>query len=162
MSAPSVPPGTTALTGGPLTEPMTGPLSGMRILDFSRLLPGPWATQLLGALGADVVKIEQPGIGDLSRHNHPRYRRDSVYFNTVNANKRSAAIDLSGENSTEMVAALIDWADVLVESFRPGVARKLGIDAAHARTRKPSLIHWAVGSSKGSPARNKVRRLLRS
>lgn len=74
----------------------TGPLAGMRILDFSRLLPGPWATQLLGALGADVVKVEQPVIGDLSRHNHPRYVRDSVYVNTVNANKRSAAIDLSG------------------------------------------------------------------
>jgi len=65
-------------------------------LDFSRLLPGPWATLLLGTLGADVVKVEQPVIGDLSRHNHPRYVRDSVYFNTVNANKRSAAINLSG------------------------------------------------------------------
>jgi crotonobetainyl-CoA:carnitine CoA-transferase CaiB-like acyl-CoA transferase len=120
------------------------PLSGMRILDFSRLLPGPWATQLLGALGADVVKIEQPGIGDLSRHNHPRYRRDSVYFNTVNANKRSAAIDLSGSTAAEALPAMIGWADVLVESFRPGVAAKLGIDAASARAIKPALIHCAI------------------
>jgi alpha-methylacyl-CoA racemase len=88
----------------------TGPLAGMRILDFSRLLPGPWATQLLGALGADVVKVEQPVIGDLSRHNHPRYVRDSVYFNTVNANKRSAAIDLSGGTAAEVVPALIHCA----------------------------------------------------
>ena len=122
----------------------TGPLAGMRILDFSRLLPGPWATQLLGALGADVVKVEQPLIGDLSRHNHPRYVRDSVYFNTVNANKRSAAIDLSGDTAAEVVPALIVWADVLVESFRPGVAAKFGIDAATARARKPSLIHCAI------------------
>ena len=122
----------------------TGPLAGMRILDFSRLLRGPWATQLLGTLGADVVKVEQPVIGDLSRHNHPRYVRDGVYFNTVNASKRSAAIDLSGGTAAEVVAALIDWADMLVESFRPGVAAKLGIDAASARARKPSLIHCAI------------------
>lgn len=121
-----------------------GPLRGMRILDFSRLLPGPWATQLLGALGADVVKVEQPVVGDLSRHNHPRYVRDSVYFNTVNANKRSVAIDLSGGIAAAVVPTLIDWADVLIESFRPGVAAKLGIDAATARARKPSLIHCSI------------------
>jgi crotonobetainyl-CoA:carnitine CoA-transferase CaiB-like acyl-CoA transferase len=88
----------------------TGPLAGVRILDFSRLPPGPWATQLLGALGADVVKVEQPVIGDLSQHNHPRYVPDSVYFNTVNANKRSAAIDLSGGTAAEVVPALIHCA----------------------------------------------------
>ena len=121
-----------------------GPLRGMRILDFSRLLPGPWATQLLGALGADVVKVEQPVVGDLSRHNHPRYVRDSVYFNTVNANKRSVAIDLSGGTAAAVVPTLIDWADVLIESFRPGVAAKLGIDAVTARARKPSLIHCSI------------------
>ncbi len=120
------------------------PLAGMRILDFSRLLPGPWATQLLGALGADVVKVEQPVIGDLSRHNYPRYRRDSVYFNTVNANKRSLAIDLSGSTAAEVVPTLVDWADVLVESFRPGVAARLGIDAETVRARKPALIHCAI------------------
>jgi CoA:oxalate CoA-transferase len=135
---------TTPATGNTRAPATPGPLTGMRILDFSRLLPGPWATQLLGALGADVVKIEQPVIGDLSRHNHPRYVRDSVYFNTVNANKRSVAIDLSGGTAAEVVPSLVDWADVLIESFRPGVAAKLGIDAVAARTRKPSLIHCAI------------------
>ena len=128
----------------PASSAHAGPLRGMRILDFSRLLPGPWATQLLGALGADVVKVEQPVVGDLSRHNHPRYVRDSVYFNTVNANKRSLAIDLSGGSAAAVVPTLIDWADVLIESFRPGVAAKLGIDAATARARKPSLIHCSI------------------
>lgn len=90
--------------------PGTSPLAGMRILDFSQLLSGPWATQLPRALGADVVKVEQPVIGDLSRHNHPRFVHDSVYFDTVNASKRSAAIDLSGGTAAEVVPALIHCA----------------------------------------------------
>jgi len=120
------------------------PLAGMHVLDFSRLLPGPWATQLLGALGADVVKIEQPGIGDPSRHNHPRYRQHSVYFNSVNANKRSVALDLSIVSGRALLPRLLDWADVLVESFRPGVAVRLGIDAQTTRAAKPALIHCAI------------------
>lgn len=126
------------------TPPGRPPLAGMRVLDFSRLLPGPWATQLLGALGADVVKVEQPGVGDLSRHNHPRLREHSVYFNAVNANKRSLAIDLARPEGAALLPALLDWADVVIESFRPGVARRLGIDAQAVRARRPEVIHCAI------------------
>lgn len=120
------------------------PLAGMRVLDFSRLLPGPWATQLLGALGADVVKVEQPGVGDLSRHNHPRLREESVYSSAVNANKRSLAIDLARPEGAALLPSLLDWADVVIESFRPGVARRLGIDAQAVRARRPEAIHCAI------------------
>ena len=70
------------------------PLAGIRVLDWSRLLPGPWCSQMLGDLGAEVIKVEQRGAGDPSRHNAPRYRDGSVYFHGVNGNKQSLTIDL--------------------------------------------------------------------
>src|SRR6185436_13903333 len=104
------------------------PLAGVRVVDFSRLLPGPWCTQMLGDLGAEVIKVEQPGIGDFSRHNPPNYRSGSAYFNSVNRHKRSLAVDLSSKEGRKVAHRLIDWADVVVESFRLGVPAKLGID----------------------------------
>ncbi|MFN7753338.1 MAG: CaiB/BaiF CoA transferase family protein [Pseudomonadota bacterium] len=132
------------MTQATTPQAATPPLAGMRVLDFSRLLPGPWATQLLGALGADVVKVEQPGVGDLSRHNHPRLREESVYFNGVNANKRSVAIDLARPEGAALLPALLGWADVVIESFRPGVARRLGIDAETVRGCRPDVIHCSI------------------
>jgi CoA:oxalate CoA-transferase len=120
------------------------PLAGVKVLDFSRLLPGPFATQMLGALGADVVKVEQPGIGDPSRHNHPRYRVDSVYFHAANGNKRSIALDMAIPDGKEVVERLLRWADVAVESFRPGVAAKLGMDCARARSLNPRLVYCSI------------------
>ena len=101
-----------------------GPLEGVRVIDFSRLLPGPYATMMLGELGADVIKVEQPGIGDPSRHNNPRYRHGSVYFHAANGNKRSIALDMAAEPGKEVAQRLLRWADVAVESFRPGVAAR--------------------------------------
>jgi CoA:oxalate CoA-transferase len=124
--------------------PVRLPLTGIKVLDFSRLLPGPFATQMLGALGADVVKIEQPGIGDPSRHNHPRYREDSVYFHAANGNKRSIALDMAKPDGREVVERLLRWADVAVESFRPGVAAKLGMDCARARSINPRLVYCSI------------------
>ena len=95
----------------------TLPLSGVRVLDFSRLLPGPFATQMLGELGADVIKVEQPDIGDPSRHNHPQFKTNSVYFNAVNANKRSIALDLTHASGREVVRRLLEGADVAIESY---------------------------------------------
>jgi CoA:oxalate CoA-transferase len=125
-------------TGAPL------PLAGIRVIDFSRLLPGPWATQMLGALGAEVIKVEQPGIGDPSRHNHPRFRVDSVYFNSVNGNKRSIALDMKTAAGREVSTRLLRHADVIVESFRPGVAERLGIGYAQAKEINPRLIHCSI------------------
>ncbi len=132
-----------------MNEPQDGarkvlPLTGVRVLDFSRLLPGPFATKMLGELGADVIKIEQPGVGDPSRHNHPRYRRESVYFHATNANKRSIALDLATDAGKEVAARLLRWGDVAVESFRPGVAARLGIDAARARRINPRLVYCSI------------------
>ncbi len=120
------------------------PLAGLRVLDFSRLLPGPWCTQMLGDLGAEVIKIEQPETGDFSRHNPPTYRSGSVYFNSVNRNKSSLSLDLSKPQGREIVHRLIKSADVLVESFRRGVPARLGIDYAAASAVKPDLIYCSI------------------
>jgi len=120
------------------------PLAGIRIIDFSRLLPGPWATQMLGEMGADVIKVEPPGAGDPSRYNHPAYRRHGVYFNAVNAHKRSICLDLACAEGREVARRLIRDADVVVESYRPGVARKLGIDYAAIRAYNPRIVYCSI------------------
>jgi alpha-methylacyl-CoA racemase len=120
------------------------PLAGVRVIDFTSLLPGPWATQMLGEMGADVIKVERPGIGDPSRHGLPRFRQESVYFNAVNGNKRSVTLDLSKEAGRGIARRLLGNADVAVESYRPGVARKLGIDFASAKIYNPRLIYCSM------------------
>lgn len=121
------------------------PLEGVKVIDFSRLLPGPFATQMLAELGAEVIKVEQPGIGDPSRHNHPAYLNgNSVYFNATNANKRSLSLDMRSPAGQEVAARLVRWGDVAVESFRPGVAVKLGIDYARASGINPRLIYCSI------------------
>ena len=120
-------------------------LSGVRIVDFSRLLPGPWCTQLLANLGADVIKVEQPGIGDYSRHNPPNTKSaGSVYFNSVNANKRSIALDLATAKGCNVAHRLMAGADVIVESYRTGVARKLDVHYERARCLNPAVIYCAI------------------
>jgi crotonobetainyl-CoA:carnitine CoA-transferase CaiB-like acyl-CoA transferase len=120
------------------------PLHGVRVIDFSRLLPGPWCTQTLGDLGADVIKIEQPGVGDYARYNPPAFKTVGVYFNSINRNKRSVALDLTVAKDRDIAYALIDGADIVVESFRAGVAHKLGIDYETLSKRKPSLIYCSI------------------
>ena len=82
-------------------------LSDVRVADFSRLLPGPWAAQLFGDLGADVIKVEQPRTGDPSRHNAPFYRDSSAYFESVNGNKRSIRLDIADAADLEIAKRLI-------------------------------------------------------
>jgi len=120
------------------------PLDGVLVLDFSRLLPGPWCTQMLGDLGAEVIKIEAPGSGDPSRHNAPRNRESSVYFNTVNRNKRSIALDLRSAGGKEVVGRLIKRADVIVESFSVGVAARLEIDYETVRRLNPRVVYCSI------------------
>src|ERR1700693_6242783 len=104
------------------------PLAGIRVLDWTRLLPGPWCSQFLGDLGADVIKVEQREIGDPSRHNAPSYREGSVYFHSVNGNKKSLTIDLKSPGARAMTARLIAGSDVMMESFSASVAAKFDID----------------------------------
>lgn len=121
----------------------TLPLAGIRIADFSRLLPGPWCTQTLADMGAEVIKVERPD-GDPSRHNPPLYGAESVYFCSVNGGKRSLALDLSGAAGRKAAHALIGEADVLVESYGRGGAEKLDVHWERARPLNPRLIYCSI------------------
>lgn len=124
--------------------PRTLPLSGVRILDLSRLLPGPWATMLLSDYGAEVIKVEEPTRGDYSRWSNPRYGRESVYFSSANRNKRSIVIDLSRERGRDVLYRLAARADIVVESFRPGVADRLEVGYEALKEVNPRIIYCAI------------------
>ena len=124
---------------------MTAPLAGIRVLDLSRVLAGPWCTQLLADLGADVLKIERPGHGDDTRHWGPPWhgegeRRVAAYFLSANRGKRSAAIDFAREEGAALVRQLATQSDIVVENFKVGGLGKFGLDAASLRAAKPGLI----------------------
>jgi alpha-methylacyl-CoA racemase len=114
------------------------PLDGVRILDFTRLLPGAYATLLLADLGADVIKIEDPRGGDGMRTMPTARARP--YFELLNRNKRSVTLDLRSPEAKSVVDALAAAADVAIDSFRPSTARRLGVDAATLRAAHPRLV----------------------
>src|SRR5690606_9988273 len=103
---------------------MTQPLAGIKVLDFSTLLPGPMCTLILAEAGADVIKLERAG-GDEMRSYEPRFDDDSVNFVLLNRGKRSVCLDLKAQADREQVLALIRDVDVVVEQFRPGVMQRL-------------------------------------
>ena len=117
------------------------PLQGIRVLDLTRLLPGAYATLLLVDLGADVVKIEDPRGGDTMR---TLRGGPSRYFEPLNRGKQSVVLDLRSPESAAVLDALIAKADVVVESFRPSTARRLGVDGGTLRARHPRLIHASI------------------
>ena len=132
-----------------------GALDGLRIADFSRVLAGPYATMLLADLGADVVKVERPGIGDDTRAWRPPADGDgtSTYFLSVNRNKRSVVLDLTTEAGHEQARALVAESDVVVENFRPGTMERLGLGHKELRARRPELIYCSIsgfGSGAGA------------
>lgn len=128
-----------------MTDGEFRPLDGVRVVDFTRLLAGPYATMTLAELGADVIKVEQPGIGDETRHWGPPFVHGaSAYFHAINRGKRSIALDLTDDTDRETALALIGTADVVVESFRPGVADRLGIGANALRARFPRLVYASI------------------
>ncbi|KAB1140998.1 CoA transferase [Streptomyces luteolifulvus] len=132
-----------------------GALDGLRIADFSRVLAGPYATMLLADLGADVVKVERPGIGDDTRAWYPPADQNgtSTYFLGVNRNKRSVALDLTTEDGLAQARALIARSDVLVENFRPNTMERLGLGHRELRARHPGLIFCSIsgfGSGAGA------------
>src|SRR5579863_6829715 len=106
----------------------SAPLEGVRVLDFSRVLAGPYCTMVLADLGAEVIKIERPGAGDETRSWGPPFAGgEATYYLSVNRGKRSVAIDLADPRSRPVVQALAASADVAIENFRAGVAQRLGI-----------------------------------
>ncbi len=124
------------------------PLAGYRVLDLTTFLSGPFCTQILADLGADVVKIEAPD-GDSSRSIPPHFvGEDSAYFLAANRNKKSVVIDIKHPEGVSLVKRLISESDVVVENFRPGVARRIGLDADELRRTSPRLV-WASISGFG-------------
>lgn len=121
------------------------PLEGVRVLDLSRVLPGPFASMMLADLGADVIKIEHPKGGDLERASSPLTENGESYrFGMLNRNKRSIAIDLKSEDGRDIVHRLALEADVVLEGFRPGVAQDLGVDPATLRAINPRLVYASI------------------
>jgi formyl-CoA transferase len=125
------------------------PLAGVKVLDLSRVLAGPWCTQLLADLGAEVIKIERPGAGDDTRHWGPPWhgegeRRVAAYFLSCNRGKKSAAIDFSRPDGAALVRKLAQGADVVVENFKVGGLRKFGLDADALRAANPRLIYASI------------------
>jgi alpha-methylacyl-CoA racemase len=119
------------------------PLAGVRVLDLTRLLPGAYATLLLADLGADVIKIEDPRGGDGMRHLAGDSRSaapTNIYFEPVNRGKRSVTLDLRSPDAAAVLDALAATSDVIIDSFRPSTARRLGVDAASLHRRHPRLI----------------------
>ncbi len=122
-----------------------GPLHGITVLDFTRVLSGPYCTMALGDLGARVIKLEHPGRGDDTRRWGPPFLGDeSAYFLSVNRNKESVAIDFKTAGGREAVERLVARADVIVENFRPGTLDALGLDAAAVRARFPKVIYCSI------------------
>jgi crotonobetainyl-CoA:carnitine CoA-transferase CaiB-like acyl-CoA transferase len=120
------------------------PLTGIRVLDLTRLLPGPFCTLLLADMGADVIKVEEPETGDYMRWTPPLVDGQSAIFNAVNRNKRSITLNLKSEAGRDLLLRLVETADVLVEGNRPGVMDrlKLGWDVIHARN--PRLVMCSI------------------
>ncbi len=134
------------------TDVRPPPLTGVRVLDLSRVLAGPWAGQLLADLGADVVKVEKPGAGDDTRAWGPPYLKDSSgrdtseasYYLCANRNKRSVAIDIATPEGQAQVRALAAQADVLLENFKVGGLQRYGLDYASLKEANPRLVYCSI------------------
>jgi crotonobetainyl-CoA:carnitine CoA-transferase CaiB-like acyl-CoA transferase len=120
------------------------PLSGIRVIDFSTLLPGPMATLILAEAGAEVIRIERPGMGEELRQYQPRFADTSVSFALLNRGKRSICIDLKAPGATKRLHPLVESADVLVEQFRPGVMERLGLGYGDLKSSHPRLIYCSI------------------
>lgn len=129
-----------------------GPLAGVRVLDLSRILAGPWATQVLADLGAEVIKIEKPGVGDDTRHWGPPWLTDaagaptseSAYFLCANRGKRSLAIDLTQTRGADLIRALARDSAIVVENFKVGGLAKYGLDYPSLAALNPALVYCSI------------------
>ena len=135
-----------------------GPLAGIRVVDLTRVMTGPYGTMMLGDLGADVVKIEQPGKGDDTRSWGPPFvEGESAYFLSINRNKRSVALDLKREGGRDALWRLLDGADVVVENFSPGTVGRLGFGHEAVRERFPRIVYASIsGFGQTGPGANRT------
>ncbi|MDA0225285.1 MAG: CoA transferase [Proteobacteria bacterium] len=143
---------------------MPGPLSGLRVLDLSRVLAGPWCVQTLGDMGADVIKVERPDAGDDSRHWGPPFLKDgegnntgeSAYYLSANRNKRSVAIDVAKPAGQQLVRRLAGHADIFVENYKTGGLAKYGLDSGAIRLQNPRIIYCSItGFGQDGPYANR-------
>jgi crotonobetainyl-CoA:carnitine CoA-transferase CaiB-like acyl-CoA transferase len=123
---------------------MTGPLDGVRIIDLSAIISGPMATQILADQGADVIKIEAPGPGDLVRYLGPQRNGTNAMFTAVNRNKRAMVLNLKTPEGRQVLIDLTKTADVFVENFRPGALERLGLGQEQLRAHNPGLIYVSM------------------
>ena len=122
---------------------MTKPLAGIRVVDFTSMIAGPYCTRLLADCGAEVVKVEEPN-GDHMRSRPPLRDGHSTYFGHLNAGKKSVALDLKSEEGRDSARLLVAASDVVVENFRPGVMKRLGLDCATLSASKPDLVYCSI------------------
>ena len=128
-----------------MSERQDGPLAGVKVLDLTRVLAGPYCTMFLGDLGAEVVKIEQPEVGDDTRAWGPPFAGgESAYFLCINRNKKSVTLDLKSNQAVGLLRRLAEGADVLVENFRPGTMERLGLGERELRAVNPRLIYASL------------------
>lgn len=143
-----------------------GPLTGVRILDLSRVLAGPFCSLILADLGAEVIKIEEIGVGDQTRTIPPFVNGESHYFLAINRNKRSVALDARTPEGRELLLKLATRCDVVLENFRPGVMDRLGLSYERLKSLKPELVvcsisgFGAAGSMRDKPSFDLVTQAL--
>jgi crotonobetainyl-CoA:carnitine CoA-transferase CaiB-like acyl-CoA transferase len=132
---------------------VTGPLSGLLVADFSRVLAGPYLAMTLGDLGADVIKVERPGSGDDTRAWGPPWAPSGMasYYAGLNRNKRSVTLDLGDPGDRELAVRLATRADVMVENFRPGTLARFGLDYESVRERNPRSIYVSITAFGSAP-----------
>jgi crotonobetainyl-CoA:carnitine CoA-transferase CaiB-like acyl-CoA transferase len=134
------------------------PLKGIRVLDLTRVLSGPYCTMLLGDLGAEVIKVERPGEGDDTRAFAPPFQGDqAAYFLSINRNKKSITLDMKSERGKDILWRLVEMSHVLVENFRPGAMERLGFGYEAVRARHPAMIYCSIsGFGDSGPQKNRA------
>ncbi|MCF8049441.1 MAG: CoA transferase [Desulfarculaceae bacterium] len=123
-----------------------GPLNGIKVLDFAHVLSAPYSTMLLGDLGAEVVKVEKPGMGDGLRNSPPLQNGESSYYFCANRNKKCIAVDLKKPEGIELIKGMLGQFDVVVENFRPGVMDRLGLGYEAARAIRPDIVYASLNA----------------
>ena len=146
---------------GPIAQshsPDNAPLAGLTVLDFTRVLSGPYCTMLLGDMGARVIKIEQPGRGDDTRAWGPPFiSGESAYFLSINRNKESLTLDLNQPAARTILESLLQRVDVLVENFRPGTMERLGLSYDALAKQYPRLVYASIsGFGQSGPRRSQM------
>ena len=138
-----------------MTDQRAGLLGGIRVLDLTRVMSGPFCTSMLADLGAEVIKIEMPESGDEGRSFGPFVDGESSYFMLLNRNKKSVTVNMKSEEGRALVRALIPKCDVLIENFRPGVMARLGLDEPSVRTLNSSIVYTSIsGFGQDSPLKD--------